>query len=311
MDSNCGGGPSCSSAAQEQISCFFGEQVHPPFSSSAAGCRERSGFSITEKPELAVEAVGEGAKPVASTRSGSGSKRSRAAEVHNLSEKRRRSRINEKMRALQNLIPNSNKTDKASMLDEAIEYLKQLQLQVQMLSMRNGLNLHDIYLSGMKQSPLQASEICMGFSADNRIALNTCKGILSLNQESFSQNQRASSHQIQTIVPSLTIPQETFQLPMSAGILSDDIVLQHQLDAGPAARNTTDQMKTSVPTFQGECSLLEDHGGQLERRIVGREGAHNMLHTNSDLQFTIHHSHGLQPRRSLGGSDIKAESLEF
>ncbi|KAK7386434.1 hypothetical protein VNO78_26658 [Psophocarpus tetragonolobus] len=43
----------------------------------------------------------------------------------------RRSRINEKLKALQNLIPNSNKTDKASMLDEAIEYLKQLQLQVQ------------------------------------------------------------------------------------------------------------------------------------------------------------------------------------
>ncbi|CAI9777583.1 unnamed protein product [Fraxinus pennsylvanica] len=52
------------------------------------------------------------------------SKRTRAAKVHNLSEKRRRSRINEKMKALQNLIPNSNKTDKASMLDEAIEYLK-------------------------------------------------------------------------------------------------------------------------------------------------------------------------------------------
>ncbi|KAL8523200.1 hypothetical protein ACS0TY_013244 [Phlomoides rotata] len=59
------------------------------------------------------------------------SKRTRAAEVHNLSEKRRRSRINEKLKALQNLVPNSNKTDKASMLDEAIEYLKQLQLQVQ------------------------------------------------------------------------------------------------------------------------------------------------------------------------------------
>lgn len=81
---------------------------------------------------------------------------------------RRRSRINEKMKALQSLIPNSSKvvnhvsffyllsllqltiavenltrydslwkilcfkqTDKASMLDEAIEYLKQLQLQVQ------------------------------------------------------------------------------------------------------------------------------------------------------------------------------------
>ncbi|CAK9135343.1 unnamed protein product [Ilex paraguariensis] len=67
------------------------------------------------------------------------SKRSRAAEVHCLSEKdgfkcgrqRRRNRINEKMKALQKLIPNSNKMDKASMLDEAIKHLKQLQLQVQ------------------------------------------------------------------------------------------------------------------------------------------------------------------------------------
>ncbi|CAM0881025.1 unnamed protein product [Alopecurus aequalis] len=66
-------------------------------------------------------------------------KRSRTAEVHNLSERRRRDRINEKMRALQELIPNCNKIDKASMLDEAIEYLKTLQLQVQMMSMGTGL----------------------------------------------------------------------------------------------------------------------------------------------------------------------------
>ncbi|KZV27621.1 transcription factor SPATULA-like [Dorcoceras hygrometricum] len=78
------------------------------------------------------------------------SKRSRAAEVHNLSEKvRRRSRINEKLKALQNLIPNSNKTDKASMLDEAIDYLKQLQLQVQMLTVRSGLSGYPICLPGM------------------------------------------------------------------------------------------------------------------------------------------------------------------
>nr|GEY31852.1 phytochrome interacting factor 3 [Tanacetum cinerariifolium] len=57
--------------------------------------------------------------------------RSRAAEVHNLSERRRRDRINEKMKALQELIPRCNKSDKASMLDEAIEYLKSLQMQVQ------------------------------------------------------------------------------------------------------------------------------------------------------------------------------------
>ncbi|KAF3789890.1 Transcription factor [Nymphaea thermarum] len=50
--------------------------------------------------------------------------------------KRRRDRINQKMKALQKLVPNSNKTDKASMLDEVIEYLKQLQAQVQMMSVR-------------------------------------------------------------------------------------------------------------------------------------------------------------------------------
>ncbi|TKY55700.1 Transcription factor SPATULA [Spatholobus suberectus] len=60
----------------------------------------------------------------------SSSIKGRAVKVHNLSKKWRKSRINKKLKALQNLISNSNKTNKASMLDEAIEYLKQLQLQV-------------------------------------------------------------------------------------------------------------------------------------------------------------------------------------
>ncbi|XP_039802818.1 transcription factor PHYTOCHROME INTERACTING FACTOR-LIKE 13-like isoform X2 [Panicum virgatum] len=66
-------------------------------------------------------------------------KRRRAAEVHNLSERRRRDRINERMKTLQELIPHCNKTDKASMLDEAIEYLKSLQLQLQMMWMGGGM----------------------------------------------------------------------------------------------------------------------------------------------------------------------------
>lgn len=112
----------------------------------------------------------------------SSSKRSRAAEVHNLSEKRRRSRINEKMKALQNLIPNSNKTDKASMLDEAIEYLKQLQLQVQMLTMRNGLSLHPIYLPGALQ-PTQLPQTGAGFAEGNLLLSNSGTGTLPANQE--------------------------------------------------------------------------------------------------------------------------------
>nr|XP_043623846.1 transcription factor PIF3-like isoform X2 [Erigeron canadensis] len=86
-----------------------------------------------------VEEVSLDTKAAGGSRVGTGSKRSRAAEVHNLSERRRRDRINEKMRALQELIPNCNKVDKASMLDEAIEYLKTLQLQVQIMSMGTGL----------------------------------------------------------------------------------------------------------------------------------------------------------------------------
>ncbi|KAL9243264.1 hypothetical protein vseg_017172 [Gypsophila vaccaria] len=61
-------------------------------------------------------------------------RKGRAAAVHNQSERRRRDRINQKMKALQKLVPNSSKTDKASMLDEVIDYLKQLQAQVQMMS---------------------------------------------------------------------------------------------------------------------------------------------------------------------------------
>ncbi|KAL3646175.1 helix loop helix domain [Castilleja foliolosa] len=66
-------------------------------------------------------------------------RRSRVALIHNLSERRRRDRINERMRALQELIPHSNKSDKASMLDEAIEYMKSLQLQLQMMWMGSGM----------------------------------------------------------------------------------------------------------------------------------------------------------------------------
>ncbi|KAG6481726.1 hypothetical protein ZIOFF_058345 [Zingiber officinale] len=64
-------------------------------------------------------------------------RKSRAAAVHNQSERKRRDKINQKMKTLQKLVPNASKTDKASMLDEVIEYLKQLQAQIQMMSKFN------------------------------------------------------------------------------------------------------------------------------------------------------------------------------
>ncbi|KAL4567183.1 hypothetical protein LXL04_022758 [Taraxacum kok-saghyz] len=68
---------------------------------------------------------------------GKPSERSRAAAIHNQSERKRRDKINQKMKTLQKLVPNANKTDKASMLDEVIEYVKQLQAQIHMMGRMN------------------------------------------------------------------------------------------------------------------------------------------------------------------------------
>lgn len=62
-------------------------------------------------------------------------RRGQATDPHSIAERLRRERIAERMKALQELVPNSNKTDKASMLDEIIDYVKFLQLQVKVLSM--------------------------------------------------------------------------------------------------------------------------------------------------------------------------------
>lgn len=78
---------------------------------------------------------------------GPSSKRIRASETHNESERKRRGRINEKLKALQELIPNANKTDKASVLTEAIDYLKKLRLQLQVMCCRNGLAISPLLVS--------------------------------------------------------------------------------------------------------------------------------------------------------------------
>ncbi|KAI4381647.1 hypothetical protein MLD38_007704 [Melastoma candidum] len=158
--------PASSSAAVAGY--FFGSVAANACPSSVVG---GGGVSENEGDEYDCESEGLEAfleeVPAKPNPTRSSSKRSRTAEVHNLSEKRRRSRINEKMKALQSLIPNSNKTDKASMLDEAIEYLKQLQLQVQMLSMRNGLSLHPLSLPGVA-APIQLGDhLKMGFGEES------------------------------------------------------------------------------------------------------------------------------------------------
>ncbi|XWS26526.1 hypothetical protein CRYUN_Cryun26dG0039100 [Craigia yunnanensis] len=62
-------------------------------------------------------------------------RRGQATDPNSIAERLRREKIAERMKNMQELVPNSNKTNKASMLDEIIGYVKFLQLQVRVLSM--------------------------------------------------------------------------------------------------------------------------------------------------------------------------------
>ncbi|CAF1798640.1 hypothetical protein HID58_057961 [Brassica napus] len=81
-------------------------------------------------------------------------KRKRSTEVHRLSERKRRHEISKKMHALQDLLPNCYKDDKVSLLDEAIKCMRTLQLQVQMMSMGNGLIQPSVMLPMGNYSPM-------------------------------------------------------------------------------------------------------------------------------------------------------------
>ncbi|CAI9118321.1 OLC1v1019880C4 [Oldenlandia corymbosa var. corymbosa] len=57
-------------------------------------------------------------------------RRGQATDPHSIAERLRRERISERIKALQELVPSCNKTDRAAMLDEILDYVKFLRLQV-------------------------------------------------------------------------------------------------------------------------------------------------------------------------------------
>ncbi|KAL9247880.1 hypothetical protein vseg_021261 [Gypsophila vaccaria] len=86
-------------------------------------------------PPLAGVSTGGKSRGAAPHRQRVRARRGQATDPHSIAERIRRERIAERMKGLQELVPNGNKTDKASMLDEIIDYVKFLQLQVKLLSM--------------------------------------------------------------------------------------------------------------------------------------------------------------------------------
>ncbi|KAI4327434.1 hypothetical protein L6164_019896 [Bauhinia variegata] len=259
----------------------------------------------------------------------SSSKRSRAAEVHNLSEKRRRSRINEKMKALQNLIPNSNKTDKASMLDEAIEYLKQLQLQVQMLAMRNGSSLHPMcFPEGLQ--PLQLSRMRMEFDEENRSTPLNMAATLPLHYGRGLPNKRTVADQPSVLSPSYIMNSEAsfgseppflghlgpFHLKRpSEEICREDILQHQQLNANHSDNNLSGvsqgfesgSLATVSVSFDMQPYELRDNVS-LETCISGRDQSGAVLRN-------IEHNHLFSSQLQMGeiacNDNFKTEKPDF
>ncbi|OMO51235.1 hypothetical protein CCACVL1_29916, partial [Corchorus capsularis] len=143
-------------------------------------------------------------------RSHSTSRRSRAAAIHNLSERRRRDRINQKMKTLQKLVPNSSKTDKASMLDEVIEYLKQLQAQLQMMSMRSSMPQMNMMMPLGMQQHLQMSLLArMGMG----LGMGMGMGMMDMNSMARNASQPLMHPSPVTAHPSPTFLPPTFVPP--------------------------------------------------------------------------------------------------
>ncbi|XP_010264312.1 PREDICTED: transcription factor UNE10-like [Nelumbo nucifera] len=147
------------------------------------------------------------------------SKRSRAAEIHNESERKRRDKINQKLKTLQKLVPNSSKTDKASMLDEVIEYLKQLQAQVQMMSR---MSMPHMMLPMAMQQQFQMSMLAqMGMT----MGMNMGMGMMDINSIA-----RPNITGIPPVVPSgVFMPLSSWdnnsadRLPSSCSIMPDPL----------------------------------------------------------------------------------------
>lgn len=102
-------------------------------------------------------------------------KRIKASAIHNQSERRRRDKINQRMKELQKLVPNSSKRDKASMLDEVIQYMRQLQAQVQMMNwmkMYSSMMLPITMQQQQLKMSMMMTQMCIGMGMNKDMVMN-------------------------------------------------------------------------------------------------------------------------------------------
>uniref|UniRef100_A0A1S4CDT7 Transcription factor UNE12-like n=2 Tax=Nicotiana TaxID=4085 RepID=A0A1S4CDT7_TOBAC len=92
-------------------------------------------------------------------------RRGQATDPHSIAERLRRERISERIKALQELVPSCNKTDRAAMLDDI--YVKFLRLQVKVIRRSTISDSSTVRLFHLLQD-LFISSISMGDSGESR-----------------------------------------------------------------------------------------------------------------------------------------------
>nr|GFA85468.1 transcription factor bHLH84-like [Tanacetum cinerariifolium] len=106
-------------------------EVSHQVNSNGRGNVPSSSFCNSEDESNASQELDGGAnKLTVKTRASRGA----ATDPQSIYARKRRERINERLRILQTLVPNGTKVDMSTMLEEAVHYVKFLQLQIKLLS---------------------------------------------------------------------------------------------------------------------------------------------------------------------------------
>ncbi|CAN6285271.1 unnamed protein product [Urochloa humidicola] len=106
--------------------------------SNGDGNVQCSGNYLSDEDSLEMTACSNVSSASRKSSSGGGMKaragRGAATDPQSLYARKRRERINERLKILQNLVPNGTKANISTMLEEAVQYVKFLQLQIKLLS---------------------------------------------------------------------------------------------------------------------------------------------------------------------------------
>ncbi|KAM0907825.1 hypothetical protein ACQ4PT_015860 [Festuca glaucescens] len=89
-----------------------------------------------------------------SKKAGTRARSGEATDPQSIYARKRRERINERLKTLQNLVPNGTKVDISTMLEEAVQYVKFMQLQIKLLSSDDMWMYAPLAYNGMNVSSL-------------------------------------------------------------------------------------------------------------------------------------------------------------